>query len=148
MNTDNRKIVSSEQASFTELLENQEAIILDLGTLHYYTLNGTAIFLWKLLRNDQGASAETLSANLATAFDLSLARAEADTGNFLAALHEQALISFTDTPGHSLPSDVPAKTGDTIPLYQAPQLQLSSSLLEVTLSGSSSIAGASISSGS
>ena len=48
MHTISAKLMTKEQTSFTELLDNVEGIILDLDNLHYYTLNTTGLFVWKL----------------------------------------------------------------------------------------------------
>jgi hypothetical protein len=138
-------IVASKQASFTELLDNREGIILDLENLHYYTLNAAAVFLWKQLRGS-AETAATLSARLAGAFSISRAQAERDTGAFLAELRQYDLISFSRAE-----NDPPTKVADNpateLPPYEAPQLSLSSSLAQVSLSGSSTTSMGAISMG-
>lgn len=147
MNTSTQKIVISEQASFTELLENQEGVILDLGSLHYYTLNGTAIFLWKLLRGQAAQTAETLSENLAATFGLGYSQAASDTKTFVHDLRQYGLISLSDLNETDVLAGVNAQTNAALPAYEAPQLQPSNSLLQVTLASTSTVSSA-ISSGS
>src|SRR5215210_818659 len=92
MQTSSPKIVTKEQASFTELLDNQEGIILDLENLHYYTLNAAAVFLWKQMRSASANTAESLSAALANAFNINADLAELDTRAFLDELEGNALV--------------------------------------------------------
>ncbi len=139
MNTDGQKVVTSEQASFTELLENQEGVILNLENLYYYTLNSSAVFLWKQLRSQAAHTAETLSQHLASAFSISPARAEADTRTFLSELCGYDLISYSPVSAQDKLPGLAASSVGTLPAYEAPQFKLSSSLLQVTLSGSSTI---------
>ncbi len=139
MNKDRQKVVISEQASFTELLENQEGVILNLENLYYYTLNSSAVFLWKTLRSQAAPTAKTLSQHLVSAFSISPAQAEADTQAFLSELSEYSLISYSPLSAQDKLSDVAQASVGTLPAYEAPQFKLSSSLLQVTLSGSSTI---------
>src|ERR1044071_2066620 len=91
MNTGSYKFVTKEQTSFTELLDQQEAIILDLENLHYYTLNATASFLWKQLRT--GAAVEDLSTDLSAVFPVNGEQATLDTQAFIDELTGYGLIS-------------------------------------------------------
>ncbi len=143
MQTSNPKIVTKEQASFTELLDNQEGIILDLENLHYYTLNAAAVFLWKQMRSASANTAESLSAALAGAFNINADLAELDTRTFLDELEGNALIFHSEFDVTVINKALTATNGD-LPAYEPPQLKLSNSLTQVTLSGSSTIAVAAI----
>lgn len=137
------RLVPGEQASFTELLDNQEGIILDLGNLHYYTLNATAVFLWKQLRSQGTHTSATLSESLAAAFSVSASQAKADTTAFLRELGQYGLLSQAPlTEADSQAEQTQKITG--LPAYVAPQLALTSSLAQVTLSGTSVIASAAV----
>lgn len=136
------KIVTKEQASFTELLDNQEGIILDLENLHYYTLNAAAVFLWKQMRSGSASTAENLSAALAKAFKINDDLAELDTRAFLDELEGNALV-FHSEFDTVINKALAVRSGD-LPAYEPPQLKLSNSLTQVTLSGSSTIATAAI----
>ncbi len=139
-------IVTKEQASFTELLDNEEAIILDLETLHYFTLNAAAIFLWKQLRTGAAKTVEELSAALATAFRINADLAELDTRAFLDELESNGLIAYLEGAAPRYTSELDAAAG-CLPVYEPPQLQLSNSLTQVALSGSGTAAVAAIGSG-
>ena|SRR2546421_411158 len=134
MNTGSYKFVTKEQTSFTELFEHQEAIILDLENLHYYTLNAAASFLWKQLRTGTAQTAEELGAALSSAFRINVELAELDTRAFLDELARYGLISHA-----ALGAKVLRTANVTIgplPGYQPPELKVSHSLSHVTLSGS------------
>jgi len=134
----NQKIVTKEQASFTELLDNQEAIILDLENLHYYTLNAAAIVLWKRLRAGAAQTATALTAALSKAFGISAEQAELDTREFLSQLSRNGLIEFvTGEPGSASPAISFAFEG--LPAYAPPQLKVANSLTKVVLSQSQTI---------
>lgn len=144
MHTSNPTIVTKEQASYTELLDNQEGIILDLENLHYYTLNAAAVFLWKQMRGGVDC-VEALSAALASAFKVNPDLAELDTRAYLDELEGNGLISYSEF-NRSAQSKHAAVNGE-LPAYEPPQLKLSNSLTQVTLSGSSTVATAAIATG-
>ena len=141
--TSSPKIVTKEQASFTELLDNQEGIILDLENLHYYTLNAAAVFLWKQMRSGSANTAESLSAALAAAFNINTDLAELDSRAFLDELEGNALVFHSEFDVTVINKALAATSGE-LPVYEPPQLKLSNSLTQVTLSGSSTIAVAAI----
>ena len=136
--------VTKAQASFTELLEQREAIILDLDNLHYYTLNGTAIFLWNQLRTRAAQTTAALARTLAAAFNLNDAQAERDVTGFLDTLRSFGLIERSSA---SASSTAAVFEKSAFSVYEAPQLRLSNSLTQVVLSGSSTIATAAIATG-
>jgi len=144
MQTSSPKIVTKEQASFTELLDNQEGIILDFENLHYYTLNAAAVFLWKQMRSGLANTAEGLSAALAKAFNINADLAELDTRTFLDELEGNSLVFRSESDVTVVNQSLAGSSGE-LPAYEPPQLQLSNSLAQVTLSGSSTIATAAIS---
>jgi hypothetical protein len=146
MYTSDMKIVTKEQASFTELLDDREGIILDLESLHYYTLNATAVFLWKLMRYGVASDVESLSGALAAAFKINADLSELDTRAFLDELEGNGLIGYTESEVEMHNRALAATSGE-LPAYEPPQLQLSNSLTRVTLSGSSTVAVAALANG-
>jgi hypothetical protein len=142
MQTGKQTIITKAQASFTELLDDREAIILDLENLHYYTLNAAGILLWKQLRSAAAHTADALSAALAAAFDLQPERAAHDTQAWLDELARHGLVTYAALNGHSPAPPLLAPAG--LPPYEAPKLQLANSLSEVVLSGSAIIGPAAI----
>ncbi len=148
MQTRTPMILIKEQASFTELVDNQEGIILDLDNLHYYTLNSTGVFLWKWIRSEKQSSVESLSAAMADAFNIGSDLAELDASSFLDDLSGNGLITFTDATIDAAPADSSSPRNSVcLPAYETPHLKLSNALTQVTLSGSSTIATAAIATG-
>ncbi len=139
MQTSTPKIVTKEQASFTELLDNAEGIILDLENLHYYTLNAAAVYLWKQLRSGSANTVESLTAALAESFNINADLAELDARAFLDELEGNGLVFYSDL-GVTVSNRALAQVSGELPAYEPPQLKLSNSLQQVTLSGSSTIA--------
>jgi hypothetical protein len=137
-------ITPKAQASFTELQDDREAIILDLENLHYYTLNAAAILLWKNLRAGAAHTVESLSTTLAQAFRLDPAQAELHTRGWLDELTRYGLIEYRKAQTAVARALVP---NGELPPYEAPQLRLSNTLTNVVLSGSSTIATAAIGGG-
>jgi hypothetical protein len=133
------KIVTKEQASFTELLDNEEGIILDLENLHYYTLNAAAVFLWKHLRTGSAVRVEELCTSMSAGFRINAELAELDVRVFLDELEANGLIYYSDEAAPYYSRDLDAATGG-LPTYEPPQLQLSNSLAQVALAGSSTAA--------
>ena len=135
-----------EETSFTELVENREAVLLDLDNLHYYTLNGTAIEIWRWMRGGEAATLGQVVSNLRCAFSWpegDAGRIEQEVARFLGELEQNGLLRLGEE-GH--PEEVVAFPGAGDRPYVSPQLKLASSLSRVTLSGSSTIATAAISS--
>jgi hypothetical protein len=145
MHTISAKLMTKEQTSFTELLDNVEGIILDLDNLHYYTLNTTGLFVWKQLRGGVSHTREQLCDSLGKAYNVDSSTIEPEVDGFLEELETNGLIQ-------ELKGDVPvnakfAESNGQLPGYEAPRLKLSNSLTQVVLSGSSTIATAAIATG-
>jgi hypothetical protein len=139
MATSSNKVVTKEQASFTELLENREAIILDLENLHYYSLNAAASFLWQHMRTGAAPTVADLSLALAAAFGIDAGQAEADTRALLGDLERYGLITHCTAEAAGKRTHSGPATAAPLPAYAPPQLKLSDSLINMTLSGSSTV---------
>ena len=137
MITGKQQFVTKEQASFTELIDHQESIILDLENLHYYSLNAAATLLWKHLRSGSATTLEALSGKLATAFALSLATAERDTRQFVEGLIQDHLLLEADEKvvGKTVFS---FPTPNELPTYEPPCVKSSNSVMELNLAGGAS----------
>jgi hypothetical protein len=126
-------IATKALASFTELFDDQEGFILDLENLHYYTLNAAAVFLWKQMRLSDAATIEGLSTALAAAFNINPDLAELDTRAFLDELEGNGLIAYYEFS--EIPQVIPSLVASLYSGYEPPQLTVSNSLTQVTLSG-------------
>lgn len=134
------------ETSFTELVENHEAVLLDLENLHYYTLNGTAIEIWRWMRGGEAPTFGQVLSRLHSAFNLKegdQGQLEQEVSRFLGELEQNGLLLLGEG-SHSGEATASCSGGDRP--YLPPQLKLANSLSRVTLSGSSTIATAAISS--
>jgi len=145
MHTISAKLMTKEQTSFTELLDNVEGIILDLDNLHYYTLNTTGLFVWKQLRSGSSRTREQLCESLGKAYNVEAVGIGRELEGFLEELESNGLIHESNE--EVLFNGKIAESNGQLPCYEAPQLKLSNSLTQVTLSGSSTIATAAIATG-
>jgi hypothetical protein len=75
----------------TELADGT-GVLLDLQTKFYYTLNATGLFLWKSVVAGTSAPA-ALAVQVAEAFEVEPAVAEADTRELLGELVAEGLLS-------------------------------------------------------
>lgn len=131
MNT-SLKLATKEQASFTELIENQESIILDLESLYYYSLNAAGTLLWKQLRAGAATTVEELGEVLGTAFGLDQEQALTDSVKFVQALREhQLVIESSEEPVRGKAPNIPS--AQSLGNYEAPFLKTSNSLMEMKL---------------
>lgn len=142
MITSNQRYVTKEQASFTELIDHQESILLDLESLHYYSLNAAATLLWKHLRAGSATSLTELGQQMAAAFQLTPATAERDTRQFLTELLHHQLIAGTEEQV-ARKSSFAFPTTDELPGYEPPAVKTSNAVLEMNLAGTSSMGGSS-----
>jgi hypothetical protein len=84
---------ASERALLTELGDGT-AVLLDLDSKFYFTLNDTAIFVWRFLSEANAPSTrEQLVAALTAEFETDGATAQADLESLLDALCRERLIS-------------------------------------------------------
>jgi len=68
-----------------------EAIILDLSTQSYLSLNGTALTLWRAL--ERGATTQELSARLVEDHGATPDEADRDAAAFVDSLRERGLLA-------------------------------------------------------
>lgn len=137
MTTGNQRYVTKEQASFTELIDHQESILLDLESLHYHSLNAAATFLWKHLRSGSATSVNELSDKLAATFGLTPKTAALDTQQFIEELLQNQLIARTEekATGKSL---FTLPTANEVPAYEPPAIKTANAVIEMNLAGTSS----------
>ncbi len=80
-----------QQVLFTEL-EDGTAVLLDLDTKFYYTLNPTGTLVWKALSEQPAPSLGALARRISTAFRVDPATAERDILALLDELRADGLI--------------------------------------------------------
>lgn len=143
MNTSYQRLTTKEQASFTELVEHREAIILDLESLHYYSLNPAATLLWKQLRSGAAVTVDELGGALAAAFGISPGQAAVDAAEFVAELRQCGLVADADGEVAKKGAAPELPPAALLGAYESPALKVSESLMQVQLSATSTVAGGS-----
>ena len=72
-------------------LDDGEGVLVDLNAKRYYTLNETAIFVWRRLEKRQ--LAEEIARELADSYEVSPERAAASVKHLLAELTQRNLLT-------------------------------------------------------
>jgi hypothetical protein len=92
MNNEEPRYVASERALLTELGDGT-GVLLDLDSKFYFTLNETAIFVWKQLGDQSGLTRAEMAERLSQHFDVDRARAASDLGPVLELLTSERLVT-------------------------------------------------------
>jgi hypothetical protein len=79
------------QALFTEL-DDGTGVVLHLDTKFYYTLNATAVFVWKALADARAGSIAAIAEELTRAFRVERAAAERDVAEIVAEMLADGLL--------------------------------------------------------
>lgn len=82
-------------ALFTEL-EDEEAVVLHLGTQTYYTLNRTGTHIWRCIEN--GLPVEAICVSLQKRFEVDDAHARQSVTTFLKRMAAEKLIRLAPRP--------------------------------------------------
>jgi hypothetical protein len=82
---------ASDRALLTELGDGT-GVLLDMDSKFYFTLNETAIFVWKLLSAKETFSREQLAARITEHFDVEVGQAGADLDAVLDLLTKEKLV--------------------------------------------------------
>jgi hypothetical protein len=95
--SDTREPVPNPQVLFTEL-DDGTGVLLHLDTKFYYTLNRTAVFVWKLVCAGAPASPASLAPKLTEAFRVERDTAERDIAAVLDDMLADGILVFA-SPG-------------------------------------------------
>jgi glutathionylspermidine synthase len=83
-------LIPQEHVIFSDLDEG-EGVLVDLNAKRYYTLNETAIFVWRRL--EKRLSAEEIVRELADHYDVTPERAAASVKHLLSELSQRNLLT-------------------------------------------------------
>lgn len=86
----NNSPVTHEHVVFSELDEG-EAVLVDLNARRYYTLNGTALFVWRLL--EKRTPAGEIVREMTEAYDVTPEQARASVERLLGELAARNLLA-------------------------------------------------------
>lgn len=81
------------QTMLTELADGT-GVLLNMQTKFYYTLNRTAVCVWKHLDANPGCRVDDLAAAVSKAFDVTPDRARSDVSGLLVGLEEEGIIDI------------------------------------------------------
>ena len=88
----NRKIKAEQEVIMTEL--DNDAVLLNLTTKMYYTLNETGLRIWQLAEND--LTVEEISEKLQEEFDVTPEKAKESVLNLITELVSEKLVRVVD----------------------------------------------------
>ena len=91
-------LAQSPQVLFTEL-DDGTGVLLNLDTKFYYTLNPTAVFVWKALGGDAPCSVTAIALDLTRAFRVERPEAERDVARIIAEMLADGLVLERSGPG-------------------------------------------------
>jgi hypothetical protein len=89
----NRKIKAENEVILTEL-ENKDAVVLNLTTKMYYTLNESGLRIWQMAEND--LTLEEISEKLQEEFDVTPEKAKESVINLITELISEKLVRVVD----------------------------------------------------
>jgi len=113
-----RRMAVAHDEIASQVLEG-EAIIINLATGLYYSLDGSGALVWSMLQ--RGATVVDMTAALARAYGIAAERARADVEALLADMEAESLVAEKAAPPHALePAAEPAAPRRA---YAAPHLQ-------------------------
>jgi hypothetical protein len=84
------RLVPYEHIVFSEL-DEREGVLVDLNTKRYYTLNETAIFVWRLL--EKKLSADEIARELTDNYEVTQEQAQASVNKLLGELSQRNLLT-------------------------------------------------------
>jgi hypothetical protein len=90
--TEEPKLRASQRALLTELGVGT-GVLLDMDSNFYFSLNETAIFVWKLISAPAAPTRAEVAARLAHEFEVDAAQAAADLESVLDTLLRERLVS-------------------------------------------------------
>lgn len=88
---DSSRFHANGQTMLTELADGT-GVLLNMQTKFYYTLNRTAVCVWKHLDGNPGCGLDDLAGAVATTFEVTADRARADVSGLLVGLEEEGII--------------------------------------------------------
>ncbi len=89
----NLRVKPDPDVVFTEL-ENKEAVLLNLGTKMYYSLNETGLRIWQMLGS--GITLGEISERLQGEFDVTPEKAKESVINLVSELITEKLVEVVD----------------------------------------------------
>ncbi|MBI3785891.1 MAG: PqqD family protein [Deltaproteobacteria bacterium] len=108
----------NDQEAVAKIIDG-EAILINLVSGVYYSMDGTGAVIWSLIQ--AGEPVERMAASLAASYDVTLEQAAIDIEAVVRELLEQRLVVPDDVPSSFPTAPVAAGNGTKLP-YVAPAL--------------------------
>ena len=89
----NQKFKPDSEVVITEL-ENEEAVLLHLGTKNYFTLNDTGLYIWQML--SRGLTLGEISEKLQERYEVTHEKAKKSVLNLIDGLITEKLVKVAD----------------------------------------------------
>ena len=89
---------SREKRCILTEMPDGTGVVLQLTTKFYYTLNRTAVALWKSLREDEARSVDALATDLALRFEVTAEQARDDVTPLLDELEREGMVARGGLP--------------------------------------------------
>ena len=93
-NLEEKDIKPNPSVVFTDL-EDGSAVLLDLDSKFYYSLNETGCFMWKVFEEDGGIKIEGLVERLMSDYEVDESQALQDVEEFVSMLAKEGLIQLS-----------------------------------------------------
>src|SRR5690242_9119356 len=111
-----RRVRPNDEEAVAKLIDG-EAILINLVSSIYYSMEGTGALIWSMI--EAGQTLDVIAADLAAVYDVSEAQARADLDRLVAELLEQRLVIIDE--GDAIAAHPGARPGEKRP-YAAPKL--------------------------
>ena len=115
MATEGKRLVVNEAKIAARVMDG-EAVIIDLATGLYYSMDGVGGDVWELI--EHGHAVSQIAEAVAVRYDVTLERARADLDKLVGALAEQGLVEEADGELPAFDPDPPGERHE----YAAPEL--------------------------
>ena len=83
--------IAKDQSGFVETEIDDEVVLMDLASGHFFSLEGTSLAVWRLI--DGNRSEDGIVAALAAQYDEPVERVAVDVAAFLAELRAAGLLA-------------------------------------------------------
>ncbi len=91
---DDKRVSPNPSVVFTDL-EDGSAVLLDLDSKFYYSLNDTGCFMWKVFEENGAIEADKLVEELLKEYDVDESQARRDVEEFISGLAKEGLIRLS-----------------------------------------------------
>jgi len=92
--SEDKKVSPNPSVVFTDL-EDGSAVLLDLDSKFYYSLNETGCFMWKVFEEKGAVAASEVVRELLGEYDVEESQARRDVEEFIGGLAKEGLVTLS-----------------------------------------------------